>query len=43
MKYDYTVKVNGKWYPPNTEIPENKKSKKETEKTEDKTEETDKK
>ena len=22
MKYDYAVKVNGKWYPPNTEISE---------------------
>lgn len=23
MKYDYSVKINGQWYPPNTEIPEN--------------------
>lgn len=21
MKYDYAVKVNGKWYPPNTDVP----------------------
>lgn len=27
MKYSYAVKVNGKWYPPNTEIPENKAKK----------------
>lgn len=22
MKYPYSVKYNGKWYPPNTELPE---------------------
>lgn len=22
MKYDYSVKVNGKWYQPNEELPE---------------------
>lgn len=23
MRYTYSVKVNGKWYRPNTEVPEN--------------------
>lgn len=35
MTYPYTVKVNGKWYPANTEIPENKAKKPEKE-TDDK-------
>lgn len=34
MKYPYSVKVGGKWYRPNTEVPETKEkatvSKKET-------------
>lgn len=25
MKYSYSVKVNGKWYQPNDEVPENEK------------------
>lgn len=24
MRYPYSVKVNGKWYRPNTEVPDNK-------------------
>lgn len=26
MTYPYTVKANGKWYPPNTEIPDVEKA-----------------
>lgn len=40
MNYPYSVKVNGKWYRPNTEIPEQKEkstvSKKESVKETDK-------
>lgn len=42
MNYPYAVKVNGKWYQPNEEIPETKQEKKPAEpveaaeKTEDK-------
>ena len=31
MKYNYAVKVNGEWYPPNTEIPDNVEAVKEKE------------
>ena len=31
MKYNYAVKVNGEWYPPNTEIPDNIEAAKENE------------
>ena len=36
MKYPYSVKVDGKWYRPNTEVPENAPNKEtaETPKTE---------
>lgn len=39
MKYNYSVKSDGKWYPPNTEIPEEvKKSEEDKNSTEEVTE-----
>ena len=35
MKYDYAVKVNGRWYPPNTEISEEIKKSEEVENSEE--------
>ena len=43
MKYNYSVKVNGKWYRPNEEVPETKTEKVAVSKTENTTKETAKK